>query len=72
MPDGRKINVRNGFIRNISGGESQEGYEEEEDEEELAFCRCLVHRSKKETISSTLRLQLALDRMVNARNVAGW
>jgi hypothetical protein len=61
MPDGRKINVRNGFIRYISGSESQEGYEEEKDEEELASCRCLVHRSKGETISSTIRSQHALD-----------
>jgi len=54
MPDGGKVYVRNGFIRNISGGESQKGYEEEEDEEELSSGGCLIHRSIREAISSTL------------------
>ena len=52
MPDRGKVYVRNGFIRNISGGESQKGYEEEEDEEELSSGGCLIHRSTRETISS--------------------
>ena len=45
MPDGRNIYARKGSVRNMPGGESQKGYEEEEDEEELPSSWYLIHRS---------------------------
>jgi len=45
VPDGRNIYVRKGSVRDMPGGESQKGYEEEEDEEELPSSWYLIHRS---------------------------